>query len=375
MTVFTNQMEALEDTSEAEAKGEDALEAEAKSDVSKDILLQEAKGDVSEGTLPPDPEAKSDVSEGTLPPDPAAKSDVSGGTLPPDPEAKSDVSGGTLPPDPEAKSDVSGGTLPPDPEAKSDVSGGTLPPEAKSDMSEGTPPPGAESDISMGTLPPEAKRGVSEGTKLPEAKKIKLTIPDSIFTRIRENTTSQELAPQVSSCVGPCEKRCVLILERYVPVPKEIEPSVGGGVVKGCIPGEDSVQLSPPKVMVEEERAMLTSPLTPKEGGAAKKGWLHLSSGKNEEAKNLSPLAKIEKVGGAAKKVCLDLSPAPALSKSEVGGGAMKEACHQPTDVSSLSFSPEMEGGFGENMINTQLNKQIKKVELFLKMDRLKRHK
>lgn len=72
-----------------------------------------------------------------------------------------------------------------------------------------------------------------------------------------------------------------------------------------------------------------------------------------------------------------DLDLKTPAGSPEVGGGAAREAC-SPEGGASLEFSPEV-GEVGgrdeERMLNTQMNKQIERVEVFLKMDRLRREK
>lgn len=54
-------------------------------------------------------------------------------------------------------------------------------------------------------------------------------------------------------------------------------------------------------------------------------------------------------------------------------GARAREACVEEQEP-CLLFSPEF-GGVGQNMLSTQMNRQINKVESFLKMDRLRRQK
>lgn len=56
------------------------------------------------------------------------------------------------------------------------------------------------------------------------------------------------------------------------------------------------------------------------------------------------------------------------------GEGAENEGGAPEGDMCIL-FSPESDGGKEESMLSTQINKQIQRVEMFLKMDRLRKRK
>ena len=62
-------------------------------------------------------------------------------------------------------------------------------------------------------------------------------------------------------------------------------------------------------------------------------------------------------------------------AEEELGGGgaavAERGGAEGEQKVEDILFSPEE----GDSMFNTQINKQIKKVETFLKLDRLRKRK